>query len=94
VGGSLADVLERVAATITERQRLSREIRVLTAQGRMSGIVLTLLPFVIALAIWFMDPAYMTPLWTTTAGRLIAGAAALLIGIGAFLILRIIQTPQ
>ncbi len=64
VGGNLSQVLEGISDTIRERVRIKGEIRVLTSQGRYSGYVITALPLGIALIISFINPGYMTPLWS------------------------------
>src|SRR5262249_61112917 len=56
VGGDLASVLETTAETIRERQRVYRQMRALTAEGRLSGYILTALPIVVALAMRFINP--------------------------------------
>ena len=61
VGGNLAEVLDSIAHTIRERVRIKGEIRTLTAEGRMSAIILSLLPVAVALAIFIMNPGYIVP---------------------------------
>jgi tight adherence protein B len=78
VGGDLAMILDNVAETIRERQRLQRQTRTLTAEGRMSAYVLTALPLVLALALAVINPAYLA--------RLGSGAGLVLVGIAAALL--------
>jgi len=59
VGGSLAEIMEKVASTIRERFKLQGEIRVMTSQGKLSGMVVGLLPFVIAALFLVVAPAYL-----------------------------------
>ncbi len=59
VGGNLAEVLDKIAHTIRDRIRVQREIKTLTAQGRISGIIIGLLPFFLAGAIILLNPGYM-----------------------------------
>ncbi|MCY0865438.1 MAG: type II secretion system F family protein, partial [Sulfobacillus sp.] len=94
VGGSLADILESIVQTIRERQRLTQEVRALTSQGRFSGWILTVLPFVLGTMIWFVNPTYMNPLFTTQLGHWLIGAATLSVAIGAFVIQRIVKVPD
>ncbi|SMC05122.1 tight adherence protein B [Sulfobacillus thermosulfidooxidans DSM 9293] len=94
IGGSLADILENIVQTIVARQRLAQEVRALTAQGRMSGWVLTALPFILGLAIWFLDPAYMDPLFHTTTGLIMLGSAAVSVAVGGFVINRLVRSPE
>ncbi|KAB8140530.1 secretion system protein [Chloroflexia bacterium SDU3-3] len=64
VGGNLAQILETIGHTIRERVRIKGEISVLTAQGRMSGYVITALPIGLAMMISMMNPSFMAPLFT------------------------------
>jgi tight adherence protein B len=81
-GGNLADMMDRLAAVIRDRLRLSRHARILTAQTQLSKRILLALPFVLFLVNSFLNPGYMEPLYTTPEGRyLIAfGAVSLLLG--------------
>jgi tight adherence protein B len=58
VGGNLAEVLDNITYTIRERFKLLREISVMTAQGRLSGMVLTALPFIVSVALMLLNPEY------------------------------------
>jgi tight adherence protein B len=69
VGGSLAEILDMVADTVRQRQQFSRKVKALTAQGRMSAYVLLAMPFLMGLAIFALNPAYMSILFTSTAGK-------------------------
>jgi len=68
VGGNLADVLETIEETIRQRVRLQGEIRILTTQQRVTGYILTFLPFILAGILFLINPTYMmrlfTPGWT------------------------------
>ncbi len=64
VGGKLSDILENIVETIEERVRLQGEIRALTAQQRMSGYLITGMPFILALIISVINPGYLSPLFT------------------------------
>lgn len=69
VGGNLAEILENVAHTMRERDRIRGEIATLTAQQRMTGIVIGGLPIGMAALFMLINPEYMGLLFTTTAGR-------------------------
>src|SRR5215211_3755790 len=56
VGGNLAELLDTVAETMLARERLRRDVKALTAEGRMSAIVLGVLPLVLGLAMWALNP--------------------------------------
>jgi tight adherence protein B len=75
VGGNLAELLETINETIRERVRVQGEIQSLTAEGKLSGVVLILVPIVIGIMINLRDPDYLKPLFTTPIGLcLLAGA--------------------
>src|SRR5688500_3562047 len=59
VGGNLSEILDTISFTIRERVRIKGEIRVMTAQVRTSGIVLSLIPVFLAAALWFVSPEYI-----------------------------------
>jgi tight adherence protein B len=91
VGGNLAEVIENVAYTIRERAKLQRDIQVLTAQGRLSGTVLTFLPFGVGTFLYLYNPEYFAPMVQRPTGQhlLMYGFMSLLIG--HFLVRRIIK---
>ena len=82
-GGNLAEILDKAAVIMRERMRLHGQLRVYTAQGRMSGWVLCLLPFVMALLLTVVNPAYEKKLWTHPMGIhfMYVGLAMMAIGI-------------
>lgn len=59
VGGNLSEILDTISFTIRERVRIKGEIRVMTAQVRTSGIILSLIPIFLSLALWFVSPDYI-----------------------------------
>jgi tight adherence protein B len=81
VGGDLAMILDNVAETIRERQRLQRQVKSLSAEGRLSGYVLTALPPVLALVMAAINPDYLAELGSGFGPVLVvAGAVLLVIG--------------
>lgn len=94
VGGSLAEVLENITHTIVDRQRLKAEIRVLSAQGRYSGWLLTVLPFGLGLLLWFTDPSYMGSLLSTHVGWAMLGGSLVSVTIGGVIINRLVKAPE
>ena len=91
VGGSLASLFDMVADTVRQRQQFARKIRGLTAMGRMSAYVLIGLPFFIALAITVTNPGYMSPLYHTSAGRMLIGAGLLMMAVGSLILNKIVS---
>lgn len=91
VGGNLAEVLDSINNTIRERIRLKGEIKTLTAQGRLSAIVLVLLPFVVALIITFMNPEYMGVLFKEPAGLMMLALGVFFLIMGIVFIRKIVQ---
>ena len=81
VGGELAKVLTTLATTIRDRQQLDRQVKTLTAEGRMSAYVLTALPLIVGLAMALLNPGYFEPLRTFPGSLILLGACALL-GVG------------
>ena len=80
VGGNLAEVLDTVAATLRERDDIRRQVDVLSAEGRLSAIVLTALPFLLGLYISVIRPESMALLFTTKLGLvMVIGAGTLLL---------------
>jgi tight adherence protein B len=63
VGGNLAEVLDTISFTIRERVRIKGEIRTLTAQGRLSGWIISFLPLVLGFILFLINPEYMSQLW-------------------------------
>src|SRR5258708_32294857 len=90
-GGNLAEVLERCGSVIRERFRLKREIRTKTAQGRLSGLVLSLMPVILASGMYIMRPEVISLLWTRPAGLKMLYAGIAMIIAGGLIIRRIVR---
>jgi len=90
-GGNLAEVLDKTAYVIRERFRLKRQIMVHTAQGRLTGLILTLLPVALGVGIYFVDPGMISILWHRDIGIKLMWAAAGLIVFGGFVIYKIVD---
>ena len=91
VGGNLAEVLQTTAETMLHRNRLRREMKALTAEGRISAIVLGGLPFFLFGVIWVVNPEYIKPLVTSTGGLIALVGALFMILIGIFWLTRIVK---
>ena len=82
VGGNLAELLVTVAETMTERERLRRDVNALTAEGKVSAIVLGILPVGLGLFIYTANPGYMDPLFDQTIGKILLFGSILLAFVG------------
>ena len=91
VGGNLSEVLDNIARTIRERVRIRGEIRTLTAQGRISGVIVSLLPIVLGLIIYLLNPEYVKLLFVHPFGKILLGVAGLGQVIGILVIRRIVD---
>jgi tight adherence protein B len=90
-GGNTAEVLDRVTDTIRDRAELRRLVKSLTAQGRMSRWVVSLLPVGLLIAITAINPEYMRPLYTESSGRLLLAASAVMVVAGSLVIRKIVN---
>jgi tight adherence protein B len=91
VGGNLAELLVTVAETMTERERLRRDVNALTAEGKISAIVLGLLPVGLGLFIYTANPGYMDPLFDETIGKVMLIGSILLALFGFYWMKKIIE---
>ena len=90
VGGNLAEILDTIAFTIRERVRIKGEINTLTAQGRMSGYLVSFLPIAIAVVLNMINPAFMQPLFTSLIGQILLAVGGVMMVIGFFAIQKIV----
>ena len=94
-GGNLSQILDTIGHTIRERVRIKGEIQVLTAQGRISGYVITGLPIALAIMITVINPNYMAPIFTfgmpPQAWCCLPVASLTMITIGYFTIMKIVD---
>lgn len=90
-GGNLAEVLDKVAYVIRERFRLKQQVRTHTAQGRMTGWILALLPVFLGFALYMIDPKNMSMLWHNAIGVKLMYAAVIMIIIGGLIIRKIVN---
>ena len=89
VGGNLAEVFDKIGETIRERRRIEGRIDALTAQGKMQGIVVSLLPIFVGLAINYIAPEIFEPMLTTWAGWGIIFVMCIMEALGYFFIRKI-----
>jgi tight adherence protein B len=90
-GADAGEMVDQVVATVRERQELRRIVRTLTAQGRFSQMVLTLLPVGSLLFLTVAAGDYVDPLYTTSGGHIVLGVAAVLLICGALVIRKIVS---
>lgn len=89
-GGDLAEILDKIAHIIRERFKIMGQVQALTGEGRISGIVLMVLPIALFFAVWRMNPSYVMLLFTDPLGRQMIAVAIVLQILGAFTIKKII----
>ncbi len=82
-GGDLADVLDHVGDTIRDRGQIRRQVEALSAEGRMSALVLFCLPFGVGIIMFFMNPKYFSVLFESLMGIALIVVSAVLLGVGA-----------
>ena len=90
-GGNLAEIIDKIAHVIRERFRIQGQLKIFTAQARMTGLILTFLPVGVALAIVALNPDYIRPLWVERAGRFLIALAISMQIAGGLVIRKIIR---
>ena len=91
VGGSLAGLLELVAETLTQRQQFRQKVKSLTASGRLSALILTVLPFFVAVMVTLVSPGYLNPLFQTTVGVTLVVISLIMLAVGTLFLRRIVS---
>jgi tight adherence protein B len=84
VGGNLAEILDTLAETVREREGVYRQVKVLSAEGRMSVKILLVMPLVMTGYLTLINPSYMRLLWTTRLGVIFMSTGIVLMIVGAF----------
>jgi tight adherence protein B len=90
-GGSLASLFDTLSETVRERQRHARKVHALTALGRMSAIVLVLMPIGLGALMTLISPAYMRPLYTTSGGQILIVLCLTSMAIGGLFLKKIVS---
>ena len=90
-GGNLAEVLEKAAYVIRERTKLRRQVKVHTAQGRLTGVILALLPVVLGVGLYFVNPEHFSLLWRRPVGLKMLYGAVIMCVLGMLLIRKIVN---
>jgi len=91
VGGNLSEVLDTISNTIRERVRIRGEVRTLTAQSRLSAMIISFLPIGIALVLSIMNPSYIGQLFDNIIGLMMVGAAVVMMLIGVFILSKLVK---
>src|SRR5262245_171037 len=89
-GGNLAEIVDSLGRLIRKRFELKKKVRALSAEGRLSAIVLMALPFGMALTLHFINPEYLTPLYTDPMGHAMVAAGVLMMIIGGIVMKKMI----
>jgi tight adherence protein B len=90
-GGNLAEILDNISSTIRDRVRIKKEIRTLTAQGRYSGYIISLLPIALAVIIFMINPEHLSLLFVNPIGITILVISALMEIIGIIAVKKIVK---
>jgi tight adherence protein B len=90
-GGNLAEIIDKISYVIRERFRIQGQLKIHTAQARLTGMVLAFLPVAVAFILFLMSPDYMKPLWEEPIGRSMIAAAIVMQIMGMLVIRKIIR---
>jgi len=89
-GGNMVETFENLAETLKQRKKVEGKIRALTAQGRIQAIILCIMPFAMALILYFLNREYIGPLFSTLLGWVILSLVLALVSTGWLLIKKLI----
>jgi tight adherence protein B len=90
-GTNAAEVLEQVSTNVRNQMELRRLIKTLTAQGRMSRWIVSILPIFLFVAIFLLNRDYLAPLWETAGGQVAMVLAVIMIVVGSYVIKKIVE---
>ena len=91
IGGNLSEILDNIGETIRERQKIQDELKTLTAQGKLSGMIVILIPIFLALAFYVVNKEYMLLLFNTTLGLVMVSVSIVNQLLGLIMIKKIIN---
>ena len=91
IGGNLSEILDNIVGTINERQKIKGEVKTLTAQGRLSGIIIAFIPVFLGIIIYILNKDYMMVLFTNPIGKAMVIASVISEIIGLLIIKKIIN---
>lgn len=89
-GGNLSETFETIVSVIRERQKLEKKIEAMTAQGVMQGMIVTMVPFILAIVFYIMDPKFIEPMFSSTLGLVLLSIMVGLQIIGGVMIRKIV----
>lgn len=89
-GGNLAETFQTIVVVIRERQKVEKKIEAMTAQGLMQGLIVTMVPFVLAGIFYIVDPTFISPMFNTTLGLILCFVILCLQIIGGIVIKKIV----
>lgn len=90
-GGNMAETFQTITFTVRERQKIEKKIEALTAQGLTQGVIITLVPFILLLVFFIVDPSYVQPLFSTALGLVALFIMLALQVIGGLMIRKIVK---
>lgn len=88
-GGNLSEILGRVCESIRERTKIEGQLRTATAQGKLTGVVIVLIPFGLYLVMSILEPGFFVPMFSTSLGKIMLCVSATLEVIGILTMIRI-----
>ena len=94
VGGNLSEILDVLANTIRDRIKLRGDIKTITAQSKMSAVVVGSIPFVLALILNLLNPEFMLPLFNTLIGNILIGVVLTMQTVGVLILVKIIKVKM
>ena len=90
-GGNLTEIFDRISETIRGRMRIERRVRTLTAQGRMQGMIVTAMPFLLGIAMLVLKPEVMRPFLFSLRGAICVAIVLVLVTVGWLIIRKIVR---
>jgi tight adherence protein B len=89
-GGNLAETLAGLSEVLRQRKRMADKIKAMSAEARMTAMIIGAMPFLISLGVYFLNPDYISLLWTDSLGKKILYGGLALMGVGIFIIKQMI----
>jgi tight adherence protein B len=90
-GGNLGEALANLARVLRERKKMRDKVKAISSEAKASAMIIGSLPIVVAGLVYLTSPHYIELLWTTDTGRIVLGACALVMGIGIFIMHKMIS---